>query len=54
MFKQLGEEIPEEELTDWIARVQQDGLVSLEQLETFQAERNNSDSSEDEDEIRLV
>ena len=54
MFKQMGEEITEEELTDWIARLQPDGLVSLEQLKTFQRERDNSDSSDDEDEIRLV
>ena len=54
VFKQLGEKITEEELTDWIARVQPDGLVSLEQLKTFQSERNNSDSSDDEDEIRSV
>ena len=52
VFKQLGEEIIEEELTDWIARVQPDGLVSLEQLKSFQSERDDSDSSDDEDEIR--
>ena len=57
VFDQLGEEITEEELAGWIARVQPDGrgLVSLHQLRAFRTERNNSDSSsDDEDEIRSV
>ena len=57
VFAQLGEEITEEELAGWIARVQPDGrgLVSLHQLQAFRGERNNSDSSsDDEDEIRSV
>lgn len=55
VLKQLGEEVGEGELADWIARVHSDGLVGLQQLKTFLAERNDSDSSsDDEDEIRLL
>ena len=55
VLKQLKEKIGEGELAAWIARAHPGGLVSLPQLRAFLSERNDSDSSsDDEDEIRSL
>ena len=54
VLKHLGEKNREEELAGWMGRARPDGLISLQQLKAFLTDSNDSDSSDDEDEIRSL